>query len=233
MGLMKSLDANLEIVDRDDPLLAFDFQLPLLSLPGLAMTSLEEIPRQHPYLFAEQDRVSHWRKTIGTNGFKIGVCWQGSSGDIDSGRSFGVVQFHPLAQLPQVRLISLHKGEGEAQLAQLPGGMVVETLGDSFDAGPDAFLDAAAVMMSCDLVITSDTAIAHLAGALGVKTWVALKYVPDWRWFLDRTDSPWYPGVRLFRQPRPGAWDDVFVEIREALLEELASHHASLPEEGS
>ena len=99
--------------------------------------------------------------------------------------------------------------------------MEVETLGELFDDGPDAFLDTAAVMMSCDLIITSDTAVAHLAGALGVTTWVALKYVPDWRWFRDREDSPWYPSLRLFRQEAVGDWDRVFQRIRAALVDHV------------
>ena len=101
--------------------------------------------------------------------------------------------------------------------------MRVETLGDDFDAGPDAFLDAAAAMRCCDLVITSDTAIAHLAGALGVKTWVALRQVPDWRWMMDRADSPWYPTLRLFRQPSHDDWRGVFAQMEQSLLQEMAS----------
>ena len=103
----------------------------------------------------------------------------------------------------------------------MPEGMSVETLGPAFDTGPDAFLNTAAVMMCCDLVVTSDTAVAHLAGALGVKTWVALKHVPDWRWFLDRRDSPWYPSMRLFRQHSHGDWNGVFRDIAAALQEEF------------
>ena len=113
--------------------------------------------------------------------------------------------------LPDVRLISLQKGEGVEQLQHLPPGMTVETY--EFDEGPDAFLDTAAMMQACDLVITADTAPAHLAGALGVPAWVALKHVPDWRWFLGRDDSPWYPSLRLFRQPATGDWDSVFNAI--------------------
>jgi len=221
MGLLKGLDRDLEIVDRDDPSLVFDFQIHLLSLPGLMMTSLDEVPCQHPYLFARQEKVNFWRERLGSHGLRIGVCWQGSTGEIDAGRSFGVSRFQHLARLPHVRLISLHKGDGEAQLAELPEGMKVESLGDAFDSGPDAFVDAAAAMMACDLVITSDTAIAHLAGALGVRTWVALKYVPDWRWFLNRADSPWYPSARLFRQKHVGDWDSVFMEIQDAFLREF------------
>ena len=99
----------------------------------------------------------------------------------------------------------------------MPGGLTIETMGADFDAGPDAFLDTAAVIMCCDLVITSDTAVAHLAGALGVETWLALRYVPDWRWMLDREDSPWYPTMRLFRQTSDGDWSGVFERMRVAL----------------
>jgi ADP-heptose:LPS heptosyltransferase len=93
----------------------------------------------------------------------------------------------------------------------------LEVLGDDFDQGPQAFLDSAAVMSHLDLIITCDTALAHLAGALGRPTWVALKFVPDWRWLLDRTNSPWYPTMRLFRQSRPGDWDGVFAAIHHEL----------------
>ena len=108
-----------------------------------------------------------------------------------------------------MRLISLQKDHGLDQLTNLPSDITVETLGDEFDSGPDAFIDTAAVMSNLDLIITSDTSIAHLAGALGYPTWVALKYVPDWRWLLDREDSPWYPSLRLFRQAAPGDWEGV------------------------
>jgi hypothetical protein len=132
-------------------------------------------------------------------------------------------QFFELSQIPGVRLISLQKGPGALQLRDLPVGMQVQVLGQDFDAGPDAFVDTAAVMTCCDLVITSDTATAHLAGALGVKTWVALKHVPDWRWFLERNDSPWYPSMRLFRQATPGDWHGVFARMKAALAEAMAS----------
>src|SRR5262249_57222023 len=123
----------------------------------------------------------------------------------------------PLSRLPGVRLISLQKHHGLDQLARLPADCKIETLGDDFDSGPDAFVDTAAVLDSLDLIITSDTSIAHLAGALARPTWVALKHVPDWRWMLDRKDSPWYPKMRLFRQPRLGDWENVFPQICRAL----------------
>jgi ADP-heptose:LPS heptosyltransferase len=95
--------------------------------------------------------------------------------------------------------------------------MQVASLGEAFDAGRDAFLDSTAVMMNLDLIITSDSAIAHLAGALARPVWIVLAHVPDWRWLLDRSDSPWYPTARLFRQRRPGDWVGVFEEIAAVL----------------
>jgi ADP-heptose:LPS heptosyltransferase len=121
-------------------------------------------------------------------------------------------------------LISLQKNDGVEQLDDLPSGMRVETLGDDFDFDPDAFVDTAAVMECLDLVITSDTAVAHLAGALARPTWVALKYVPDWRWLLDRSDSPWYPTMRLFRQHRAGDWVSVFADMEAQLTREILPH---------
>jgi hypothetical protein len=218
-ALMQGLDGVHEIVDEDNEKLEFDYHVPLLSLPLAFQTDLPTIPAKISYLGVAQDRVALWRQRLGDHGFKIGICWQGSKNKIDAGRSFPVSKFHALAQTANVRLISLHKGEGEAQLADLPPDMRVESLGDDFDAGADAFLDTAAVMKCCDLVITSDTSIAHLAGALGVKTWLALQYVPDWRWLLDRDDSPWYPTMRLFRQKTPGDWDGVFAQMAKSLPE--------------
>ena len=118
--------------------------------------------------------------------------------------------FGRLAQLPNVRLISLQKGLGSEQLAAVAGKLDVVDLGPDFDSGRGAFLDTAAVMASLDLVITSDTSIAHLAGGLGAGVWVALSAMTEWRWLVDRQDSPWYPTMRLFRQSALGQWDDVF-----------------------
>ena len=125
-----------------------------------------------------------------------------------------LVAFAPLAAVPGVRLISLQKGEGEDQIAG--AGFPVE-MPEGLDVGPDAFLDTAAVMMTLDLVVTSDTSIAHLAGALGRPVWVALRKVPDWRFMLDRVDSPWYPTMRLFRQTADGEWGPVIAEMARAL----------------
>ncbi len=225
-GLMRSLGETIQIVDETDEALQFDYHVRLLDLPQILGTDLASIPAQVPYLKADPARVAHWRARIGTEGFKIGICWQGSKALIDAGRSFPLAKFAPLSALPGVRLISLHKGEGEDQLQDMPAGMKVETLGADFDSGPDAFADTAAAMQSMDLIISSDTAVAHVAGALACKTWVALKYVPDWRWLVDRDDSPWYPTTRLFRQNSLGDWDDVFARISAAVQSEIDTRTA-------
>ncbi len=196
----------------------FDLQAPLHSLPHLFESDMETIPADVPFLAAEDERVGDWRDRIGGNGFRIGIGWQGNpTYKADRNRSIPLRFFEPLAKVPNVRLISLQKVNGLEQLETLPRGMTVETLGDDFDDGEDAFIDTAAVMMILDLIITSDTAIAHLAGALAKPVWTLLPWVPDWRWLLDRDDSPWYPTMRLFRQPAAGDWDAVFKDLGKAL----------------
>ena len=203
---------------RDRPE-TFDYHAALMSLPLAFGTRVDTIPVATPYLRARPDLVERWARRLGPEGFKIGIAWQGNrAAAVDIGRPLPLPRFAELARLPGVRLISLQKNDGIEELAGLPDGMTVETLGDDFDSGP-AFLDTAAVMQNMDLIITPCTSIAHLAGALARPTWVGLKYVPDWRWFLDRPDCPWYPGMRLFRQQTPGDWTPVFTGMRTALAE--------------
>ncbi len=195
-----------------------DVHLPLMSVPRILRTDNDTIPADVPYLCAEPARAELWSKRLGRDGCKVGIVWQGNPNpNIDKGRSIPLSAFAPLGRIPGVRLISLQKSQGLKQLAGLPDGMTVETLGEDFDAGPDAFLDSAAVMMNLDLVISSDTSLAHLAGALGRPVWIALKHVPDWRWLMERTDTPWYPTARLFRQRRRDDWDELFARIASEL----------------
>jgi tetratricopeptide (TPR) repeat protein len=192
----------------------FDLRLPLMSAPHVLGFAPDQVPAAVPYLSADPDLVERWSRRLPAGGFKIGIAWQGKFGvPVDRGRSIPLRAFAPLGRIPDVRLISLQKYEGVEQLADLPAGMTVETLGGDFDAGPDAFLDTAAVMMHLDLVVTSDSAVAHLAGALARPVWIVLRQVADWRWLLDREDSPWYPTARLFRQRRAGDWDEVFTRV--------------------
>ena len=220
--------SGIRVVDVDEALPDCDVRLPLMSMPGRLNTTIDSIYAPGRYLAAEPARVAAWRAKLGEKGFKIAIAWQGETishglpKPIDIGRSFPLHLFAGLAAIPGVRLISLQKNEGTEQLAALPAGMRVENLGQDFDAGADGFLDSAAVMETCDLTITSDTATAHLAGALGVPVWVALRFMPDWRWFLQRSDSPWYPSMRLFRQPKRGDWQSVFQAMETAVPDMMA-----------
>ena len=193
---------------------ACDVWCPLLSLPRrLGMPGPAP-----PYLVPDIDRVAAWRERLGTHGRRIGIAWQGNPiAAAERGRSIPLREYLPLAQVPGVRLISLQKQHGLEQLASAPEGLRIETLGDDFDAGPDAFIDTAAVMQCLDMVITSDTSVAHLAGALGRPVWVAVQHVPDWRWLLEGEDCLWYPTMRLFRQTRRSDWAGVFARMAECL----------------
>jgi tetratricopeptide (TPR) repeat protein len=212
-------------VAQGDPLPPFDLHAPLMSLPRIFGTTLENVPAAAPYLAADAALVERWRGELAViDGFRIGIAWQGSRNyRRDRYRSVPLEQFAPLAEVPGVRLISLQKGYGAEQVAALGGRFEVIDLADRLDAAGGAFMDTAAVMTLVDLVITSDTAVPHLAGALGVPVWVALSSNPDWRWLLDREDSPWYPTMRLFRQTQRGEWSEVFDRMAGALAERLGT----------
>jgi hypothetical protein len=207
-----------QLADETTPALDFDVHYPLMSLPGLLKTTLESVPADVPYLFAAPDLVKQWRESLGgLEGFKIGIVWRGGPAHPnDRARSIPLSCFEPLAALPGVRLFSLQKGTGAEQLQDMAGRFPITEVGSRLED----FMDTAAVLANLDLLITCDTAIAHLAGALGVPVWVGLPLVPDWRWLLDRGDSPWYPTMRLFRQKEPGDWAGVFEQISSALLAE-------------
>ncbi len=217
--LIRTLSPSVVVLPHTEAPGRSDFQIPVLSLPLAFQTTLATIPAAVPYLHAEEPLVDRWRARLGTHGFRVGISWQGRPSRGDRGRSFPLRLLRGLADIPDVRLISLQKNDGTEQLEDLPAGLLVERLGDDYDAGPDAFVDAAAVMQNLDLVISSDTALLHLAGALGRPTWALLRHIPDWRWLLERGDSPWYPTMRLFRQPQRGDWESVAAAVASALAE--------------
>ena len=196
-----------------------DCQAPLMSLPRLFGTTLATVPAAVPYLAAEPDLALLWRRWLASyDGFKVGVVWQGNPRNrFGRSRSFPLAALAPVAAVPGVRLISLQRRDGLDQLAALPEGMTVTVPPEPVDAGPDAFRDTAAIMGALDLVISADTATAHLAGALGVPAWLALARVPDWRWLTGRSDSPWYPSLRLYRQTAHGDWGGVFAAMADDL----------------
>jgi hypothetical protein len=223
LALLKTLDAEIEWrpSEKAGSVSGIKAWTPMMQLPqALGLTPAQFAPRI-PYLRAESERVARWKERIGSHGFKIGIAWQGNPDKrIDVGRSSPLAAFSPLADIPGVRLISLQTHHGMEQIGQVPFGGKIEQLGEDFDSGPDGFLDTAAVMEHLDLVITVDTSLGHLAGALGRPAIVLLKAVgADWRWLYQRSDTAWYPSLRLLRQRKPGDWNEllerVSLEVRE------------------
>ena len=225
--LLQTMSPNLRLVDEDvSPADGdYDFVSALMSLPAAFGTTVTSVPRGR-YLHAEPERIARWRGRIGEEGLKVGIVWQGSeaSSAPPVPRAFPLAAAAPLATVPGVRLISLQKGPGVDQLASLPSGMSVQPLGPEFDDGPDLYLDTAAAIQACDLVVSMDGSVTHLAGALGAETWLAVPFIPDWRWMNDRIDTPWYPGMRLYRQTSFNDWGGVFA----AMARDLRAHRAAL-----
>jgi len=211
------------VVARGSPLPPHDLETPIGSVPYRLGLSLDSIPRAVPYLAADPRLAAAAARRIRRRGtFTVGIAWQGNPVfPQDCHRSMPLRHFAPLAAIPGVRLFSLQKGYGSEQLAAAP--FAVEDLGAGLDAAGGAFTDTAAAVTALDLVVVSDSAVAHVAGALGRPVWVVLPLTPDWRWLLGREDTPWYPTMRLFRPRRLGGWDDVFRRIARELAALAAS----------
>jgi len=206
------------LVERAPEGEGFEAQIAISSLPRAFGTRVDSVPASIPYLAAEPELINAWARVIGDGGFRIGVVWQGNPNpEADMARSYPLGSLAPLAGVEGARLISLQTGFGEEQLRNASLGFRVETLRVDLDARGDAFIDTAAAMAGLDLVVTCDTSIAHLAGALGRPVWVALKKDAEWRWLRERGDSPWYPTMRLFRQPSIGDWGSVFAAMARRL----------------
>jgi tetratricopeptide (TPR) repeat protein len=206
------------LVREGNPLPHFDVQVPLLSLPRIFGSNLTNIPATIPYLHVDRELCSHWQRELSSHEvFKVGIAWQGSpEHQRDRRRSVHLRKFEPLAGVPGVRLVSLQKGPGRDQLPLMVDRLNILDTADRLDD----FADTAALLVNLDLVITVDTAVAHLAGALGIPVWVVLPFDADWRWLLDREDTPWYPTMRLFRQTTWGDWAGVFERVTAALQEQ-------------
>ncbi|MCC5792029.1 MAG: tetratricopeptide repeat protein [Legionellaceae bacterium] len=196
---------------------SFDYQAPLMSLPAKLGLCRHDISGA-PYLSALPEKIQQWQDFFSKETVNIGIVWQGNpSGLIDRGRSVPLRFFKALSDIDSVQLYSLQKNYGLDQFESLSGSMHIKRMPEHFDSGEAAFMDTLALMQQLDLVITSDTSIAHLGGACGCPTWVALKHNPDWRWWASDDKSLWYDSVRLFRQSRAGNWSEVFVAIAEAV----------------
>jgi tetratricopeptide (TPR) repeat protein len=221
-ALMRSLPGCVQVIGRGEPLPPVDYHCPLLSLPLAFSTDLATIPADVPYLKADSERVAKWAARLqAIPGLRVGICWQGNP-IVEQliwarGRSIPLAELAPLTQVSGVTLVSLQKGPGSEQLQEVSFRDRLLDLGSELDQGPDAFLDTAAVMASLDLIISTDTSIAHLAGALARPTWLALPAAAEWRWLLERSDSPWYPTMRLFRQRRRRSWQSVVAALVTAL----------------
>jgi tetratricopeptide (TPR) repeat protein len=211
-----------DVVIVGKPLPAFDFALPLVSLPGVLGTTLETIPARVPYLRADAGLVERWRDELGHEpALKVAIAWHGRpSHPNDRIRSIPLSHFESIARTAGIRLYSIQVGHGREQLATIAKDWPIVDLGDKLGD----FCDTAAVLCNCDLLITCDSAPAHLAGALGLPVSVALRFTPDWRWMLERDDSPWYPTIRLFRQTQRGDWGDVFERIAAELQSMLEAN---------
>jgi Flp pilus assembly protein TadD len=192
----------------------FDLYCPMLSLPSVCRTTLGTIPADVPYLQAEPRSVEAWRQRLaGDPGLLVGVAWGGNEIYVnESQRSIKACEFIPLTTVPGVALVSLQKGTAADQTGAFPPGTLRDWTNDLSD-----FTDTAALIAALDLVISVDTSVVHLAGALGKPVWLLNRFDPDWRWLLGRDDSPWYPTLRQFRQSRPGDWSHVLHRVRIAL----------------
>ncbi len=230
--ILRGVKGVSQIVALGEPLPPFDLHTRLLTLPCIFGTRPTNVPAEVPYLHADPRREALWKPRMTGGQFKIGIAWQGNTSfGNDRLRSIPLKNFELIARVEGVKLFSLQKNAGTEQLAQVADRFRVEQFNPPLDeGGSGAFTDTAAVMNQLDLVITSDTSVAHLAGALGVRVWVALGVSSDWRWLRDRDDTPWYPTMRLFRQQRPGDWEGVFDRIAKALRDTLGSLPSEEPE---
>jgi hypothetical protein len=223
-GLMTGLAGAAQIIAKGRPLPDFDFQCPLLSLPLAFKTRLETIPSSPSYLRAPAQNLQNWDARLGMERRpKIGFAWSGNAKHVrDRERSIGLSELLPLLDI-DATFVSLQKEvrAADAETLKKSAGIL------RFDDELKDFSDTAALISRLDLIISVDTSIAHLAGALGKPVWVLLTHAPEWRWLLDRDDSPWYPTARLFRQDDARAWDEVIARVRDALPELIGSAEIS------
>jgi tetratricopeptide (TPR) repeat protein len=210
-ALLANIGGGVRVIGSGEEIPSFDLHCPLLSLPLALRTELGTIPSDTPYLVAPADRVERWNDRLPPRrGLRVGMAWSGSATHADDrNRSIALGQLISLFDAPGIQFISLQKElrDDDAQLLAGDPRMadLREHLGD--------YSDTAALVAQLDLVISVDTSVAHLAGALGKPVWILLPFCPDWRWLLDRDDSPWYPSARLFRQPRIGDWESVIGQV--------------------
>lgn len=210
--LIKSLEINFDFIDelKDQ---TFDFYLSIMSLPFVFKTNLKTIPKQIPYLFADKNKDILWNKKIKNDNKKIGLCWSGNSKNLNLlNRNIPLKKLIPILELPYLfHSLQIEIEENEKK--------IINQYKNFFDHRNEiiGFDNTAALINNLDLVITIDTAIAHLAGALGKKVWILLPHIPDFRWLLKNDQSPWYASAQLFRQSKLNNWDDVVTIVKKNL----------------
>lgn len=210
----EGVDELIEASFDSKPEVDFDLYVSLMDLPWIFGTTLETIPADVPYIFADPAEVEFWRSRLSGPGFKVGIAWSGSPlYERNHLRACKLADFTKLSAINGVKLYALQKGQPANQIAALAGRIPVVNLGEQFDD----FSDTAAAIENLDLIISTDTSVPHLAAAMGKPVWLLLCCASEWRWLLNRDDSPWYPTVRLFRQKQANQWDDVFSRVAEQL----------------
>jgi len=216
--LVQGIAGTAEVAVQGEPLPAFDVYCPMGSLPQVFGTTLSTIPGTTPYIHADSQIAARWKARIEDGKFNVGLVWAGSPAHRnDRRRSMSLEMLSALSTLGGVQLYSLQKGPAAEQVEQLAGKIkVIGWTEELIDLA-----DTAGLIANLDLVIAVDTSVAHLSGAMGKAVWTLLPAAPDWRWLLDRSDSPWYPSMRLFRQDRPGDWVGVIGRVKRELGEML------------
>ena len=207
------------ILIEGDEVPEFDYQSSLLSVPLYLETSLATIPVEIPFLVPGTERQQYWCDVLAKlEGKKVGLNWNGNTKFArDSFRSIPLERFLPLSEIEDIQLVSLQQVNGLEQIESLSTSWNLFQPGAEYETSKGSFMEAAALISNMDLVITSDTAVAHLAGSLGVPVWILVSQIPEWRWLLDRLDSPWYPTARLFRQEKLGDWRPVIENVKSEL----------------
>jgi Flp pilus assembly protein TadD len=213
-ALTASVTSEVQVFATDDPIPEYEVHCSLLSLPRFLGTTLETIPGGVPYLWVDPSVIERWRRQLAARKrLNVGLVWAGNpKHNNDKRRSIAFDRLRPLLEIDDIRWFGLQVGERVADLSQLPSGLVPDLSPILLD-----FAETAGAVMNLDLVVTVDTAVAHLAGALARPVWLLLPFVPDWRWLLGREDSPWYPTMRLFRQSTYGDWDGVVSRVKQEL----------------
>jgi hypothetical protein len=220
--LFQSVKHIKQCIAQGQALPNFDMQCPLLTLPFIFDTTLDNIPAKVPYLTVNPTLIQKWQERIPKDysKLKVGLVWSGNPKNIKlKYKSFPLDTFMPLLKLDNVVFYSLQKGKASEQSKNLPQGTQLVDLADEICD----FSDTASLIQILDLVVSVDTAVAHLAGALGKPVWTLLPFMPDWRWMLNREDTPWYPTMRLFRQPSIGDWESVITNVRRELEKKTAA----------